>query len=105
MRGKGCFSQQLNAELLYLSRMYCFNTGRFSSVGAHGKCGWVVGGSVRFGHLHGASLMLGTPVLEQASGMGLVTGHRWAKSGGSQDPTAGKLAGTNPKSMQAVSDR
>ena len=49
--------------------------------------------------------MLGTPVLEQASGMGLVTGHRWAKSGVSQDPTAGKLAGTNPKSIQAVSDR
>ena len=105
MRGKGCFSQQLNDELLYLSKMYCFKTGRFSSVGAQGRCGGLVGGSFRGGHLHGSSLMPRTPVLEQACGMGLVTEHRSATSGVSQDPTAGKLAGTNPKSTQALSDR
>ena len=38
--------------------------------------------------------------------MGLVTGHRLAiLSGVSQEPTDGKSAGTNPKSIHALSDR
>ena len=59
--------------------------------------GGLVDGSLRGGHLHGASLRPGTPVLEQAWGIGLVTRHRSATSGVSQDPTAGKLGGTNPR--------
>ena len=65
IRGNGCFSQQLNAELENLSRMYCFKTGKFSSVGAQGNTTGAVGGSVRLGHVHGGSSGPGTPVFEQ----------------------------------------
>ena len=65
MRAIGCVSQQLNAELLYLSNMYCFRMGKFSSVGAQGKFVGVVGGNVRRGHWHGASSGPATPVFEQ----------------------------------------
>ena len=65
MRGKGCFSQQLNAELENRSRIYCLSIGRFSSVGGQGKTTGFVGGNVRLGHWHGISSGPGTPVLEQ----------------------------------------
>ena len=65
IKGNGCFSQQLNAELENLSRMYFFKTGKFSSVGGQGKITGVVGGSVRLGHVHGGSSGPGTPVFEQ----------------------------------------
>ena len=61
---------------------------------------------MRRGHRHGASLGPGNPVFEQSCGMGLVIGHMLAiLSGVSQDPTAGKSAATNPKSIHALSDR
>ena len=65
IRGNGCCSQQLKAELENLSRMYFFKIGKFSSVGGQGKTTGDVGGSVRLGHVHGGSSGPGTPVLEQ----------------------------------------
>ena len=94
IKGRGCVSQQLKAELPYLSRMYFFKIGRFSSVGGHGKCAGVVGGNVLRGHLHGASSSAAMPVLIQGSGMGLVTEDKLAVLVLSQDPTVGKLAGS-----------
>ena len=61
--GRGCCSQQLKAELLYLSSMYFFSIGRFSSVGSHGRTGSSVGGRDRFGHWQGLSLGPTTPEL------------------------------------------
>ena len=65
MSGKIWCSQQLNALTLYLSRMYCFNCGRLSTVGAQGRDGGVDGGRALVGQLHGASPSLTTPELEQ----------------------------------------
>ena len=105
IRGSGCVSQQLKDELRYLSRMYFFRMGRFSSVGGQGKCAGVAGGSVLRGHLQGLSSGPAMPVLIQGSGMGLVTEDKLAVLVLSQDPTAGKLAGTSPRSTQADNDR
>ena len=105
IRGSGCVSQQLKDELLYLSRMYFFRMGRFSSVGGHGKCAGVVGGNVRRGHWHSVSSGPAMPVLMQGSGMGLVTEDKLAVLVLSQDPTVGKLTGTSPRSTQADNDR
>ena len=85
--------------------MYFFKTGKFSSVGGQGKTTGVVGGNVRLGHVHGGSSGPGTPVLEQDWDFCSVMELRPATGGLSQDPTVGKLAGTRPKSMQALSDR
>ena len=65
MRGRTCCSQQLNAELLYLSRMYFLMIGRFSTVGSKGRTGGAVGGGARFGHLHGSWWGPSTPVFSQ----------------------------------------
>ena len=85
--------------------MYFCRIGMFSSVGGHGKCAGVVGGSVRRGHWHGASSGPAMPVLMHGAGMGLVTEDKWVVVVLSQDPTVGKLAGTSPRSMQADNDK
>ena len=105
MRGNGCFSQQLNADPAYRSRMYCFSVGRFSSVGGHGRIIGEVGGSVLRGHWQGWSSGPGTPVLEQGWRRGVVTERISDLSGLSQEPTVGKFAGTKPRSIHALSDR
>ena len=62
---RGCFSQQLKAELANLSSMYCLSLGKFSIVGAQGSRGGVVGGSSRLGHGQASgSPGVGTPELE-----------------------------------------
>ena len=105
IRGSGCFSQRLNAELENLSSMYCFKTGRFSSVGGHGKTIGVDGGIVRLGHGHGESSGPGTPVFEQGFDLPSPTEHKPAVEGASQDATVGKLAGTSPRSIHALNER
>ena len=52
MRGRGWRSQTLKADEANLSRMYCFNSGKFSGVGAQGNFGVSVGGRVLRGHWH-----------------------------------------------------
>ena len=106
IKGSGCCSQRLNAELENLSRMYCFKIGRFSSVGGHGKAIGVVGGIVRLGHRHGESFGPGTPVFEQGFDLDSPTEHKPAVVGAaSHDATVGKLAGTSPRSMHALNER
>ena len=105
MRGSGWRSQQLNALLLYLSKMYFLSVGRFSWVGAHGSIGWLVGGSPRVGHWHGVSPGLGTPVLEHCCDIVSDMACTWAVMGVSTLPTSGKLVGTIPRSVQALNDR
>ena len=70
---KGCFSQQLKAELAYLSRINFFSCGKLSTVGAHGRIGGDVGGSSRLGHVHAVSEGVGTPELEHCVGLILWT--------------------------------
>ena len=66
----GCFSQQLKAELANLSNMNCLSFGRFSSVGAQGNTGGVVGGNSRLGQEHvSGSPGVGTPELEHLVGL------------------------------------
>ena len=76
MSGKVCFSQQLKALLLYLSKMYFLRFGKLAGVGAQGICGRLVGGSSLTGHWHAVSLWPGTPVLEQGWSIGLVKAER-----------------------------
>ena len=65
----GWCSQQLKPLLAYLSRMNCFNFGRLSGVGAHGKIAGVVGGSSLLGQLQIVSPRVGTPELEHLVGL------------------------------------
>ena len=106
MSVSGCFSQTLNALALYLFKMYCLRMGRFSGVGAHGRCGRLVGGSARLGQVHSVSEGPVTPELEH--GDGPVTGHTLAEVSllsWSQEPTSGKFDGSVPKSIHALRDR
>ena len=109
MRGSGWGSQQLNALAWYLSNIYFLRIGRFSCVGAQGSMGSLVGGSCLAGQWHGLvpdlSPGLGTPLLEHCCGGEVDIECTAAVSGTSDDATSGKLAGTNPRSMQAVRDR
>ena len=73
IRGKGCLSHLLNAELWNLSNMYCLIMGRFSAVGAQGRTGSSVGGRDRLGHLQGMSCGSTTPVLPQLGRLGAET--------------------------------
>ena len=79
--------------------------GKFSSVGGQGNTTGAVGGSVRLGHVHSGSSGPRTPVLEQGLIFWWDMELRPATRVSSQDPTVGKLAGTKPRSMQALSDR
>ena len=65
----GCFSQQLKALLACLSKMYFFNVGRFSAIGAHGNTGGVEGGSCLIGQEQVLSFKAGTPELEHLVGL------------------------------------
>ena len=65
MSGKGWCEQVLKALAAYFSRMNCFITGRFSSVGEHGMGGGVGGGAALLGHWHGSSDFPGMPLFEQ----------------------------------------
>ena len=79
----------LKAELLYLSKMNCFNLGRFSTVGSQGRTGLSVGAGsvlVTYSEGHGAqptSLVLvhvgmeagRAPASVAATDAGVKTGH------------------------------
>ena len=73
--------------------------------------GWLVGGSCCGGHLQGLcpdlSWGLGTPELVHGFGSGLAIDGTVAGSGvlAEAEATSGKLAGTRPRSMQAVRDK
>ena len=98
---KGCFSQQLNALLAYLSSMYCFRVGKFSTVGAQGITDGTGGGKSRRGQAHEA-LLVGTPELEHLVGL---MSHSIALSVSSCDPTWGKFGLIRPRSVHAWNDR
>ena len=75
-------------------------------LGAHGSCGLLVGGAALLGQVHGVSVEDGTPVLVHCVGVEMVlTLAVGALGTESQEPTAGKLAGTVPRSMHALREK
>ena len=105
---RGWCSQQLKAELLYLSKIYCFKMWRFSSVGAQGNTGGDCGGGSLLGQEQGWSCwspVIGTPEFEHLVGLAEVSDWMKCGEGWSQDPTSGKFGGSIPRSMQAFCDK
>ena len=99
MRGKGCLSQQLKEEELYLSRRYCLIRGTFSRVGEHGNLGGETGGTVRLGQEQGWSPGWTTPVLVH------LTGPLTATTMSSSMPTLGKSTGTTLRAFKVERER
>ena len=99
--GKGWWLHVLNPELLNLLRMYSFKMGRFSSVGGHGSMGVSVGGGDLGGHLQGKSLGPTSPVFVHCFMACVGDSVRTLL----HCPTCGKLEGTQPRDMQASSER
>ena len=63
MWGRGCLSQVLKDDDLYLSNRYCFRRETLSGVAAHGSVGGVEGGFVWVGQEQGGSPGWTTPLL------------------------------------------
>ena len=103
MSGRGWCSQQLKAELLNLSSIYCFRIGRFSSVGSQGSMGLSDGGRDRLGHEQGISFGPTTPEFvhfERLETLDTVCGPFWVNW-----PTFGKFSGVIANARQASSDK
>ena len=89
----------LNELAANILRMCCLISGRFSSVGSHGRGGTDVGGSVLRGQEHWSPDAEGTPLLLHCGsvGSGAVGAEEVADAtlavGGGQEPTVGKSAG------------
>ena len=92
----------LKAELANLSRIYCFNFGRFSSVAGQGRVTGVVGGSDLTGHEQGSSPGRTVPEFEHTGRPGeqVSSAVMDPTVGLGKAPTWGKLAGTAPKLIQ-----
>ena len=85
-----------------MSRMNCFNFGKFSSVASHGKEGGE-GGTVLLGHWQGLSDLPGTPLLVQGGRVAeilviapanmLAVEEESEDASGGQDPMEGKSLG------------
>ena len=88
-----------------MSRMNCFNIGKFSSVASHGKDGGE-GGTVLLGHWQGLSDLPGTPLLVQGGRVAEIlviapanmlameaVEEKSEDASGGQDPMEGKLLG------------
>ena len=108
IRGSACFSQQLKALDAYLLRIYCFNFGKFSGVGAQGSTGRSDGGADLIGQEHGVSALLTTPELEHLAGADMsanvgTSGAFWVLPG-VHDPMVGKSGGMVPRSMHPALD-
>ena len=81
----------MNADGANLSRMYFFNSGRFSLVGGQGSVGGSDGGNILVGQEHGELSGSGIPVFTQVLAM----------TGASESATVGNVAEINPSCMQA----
>ena len=91
--GRGCCSQQLNADSMKCLRMNSLSLGMFSSVAGQGS--WV-GGS-------GVFRLFGLPQLSDLSGStSLHLLRLWMLS---EEPTSGKLSPIIPKPLHAAFDK
>ena len=99
IRGRGCFSHVLNELAANILRMCCLISGKFSSVGSHGRGGTDVGGRVLRGQEHWSPDAERTPLLLHCGsvGSGVVGAEEVAEAtvalGGGQEPAVGKSAG------------
>ena len=102
--GSGWCSQTLKVEEAYLSMMYCFSFGRFSSVAGQGREGLEVGGSVRAVQEHCCSPGTGTPELVQGGREAPCTVLVLANSA-ILSPILGKASSTTPRSVRVDRER